>query len=309
MARYVRVSTLSFAGVGGSPEGIVERNRAAALDLVERAALDEPDIVCLPEMFPALGLSSQDWFKTAEPVPGPTTEAAGALARKHSMYVVCPLVERRSEKIYNSAVLIDRAGRPMGSYHKMYPTIGEVEAGVTPGTETKVFETDFGRVGFAVCFDLNFRDVVEGLASGGAEIVFFPSMYRGGLQLCIWAYDFSFYMVSAITGVGSAIVDPLGRVLTETSIHHQVASKTLNLDCRVLHIDYNDAKWEAIKRKYGAGVEMEVAAPEAVFLLASHMPSTSVNDVIKEFELETRDAYFRRASSIREKALRQSGDG
>jgi predicted amidohydrolase len=40
-----------------------------------------------------------------------------------------------------------------------------------------VFLTDFGRVGCAICFDLNFRDVIQGLGANGAEIVFFPSMY------------------------------------------------------------------------------------------------------------------------------------
>ena len=68
---------------------------------------------------------------------------------------------------------------------------------VTPGASAVVAQTDFGRVGFAICFDLNFRDVAEGNRTGGAELVLFPSMYAGGLQLSIWAHDFGFFIASA----------------------------------------------------------------------------------------------------------------
>ncbi|MEM2936607.1 MAG: nitrilase-related carbon-nitrogen hydrolase, partial [Candidatus Bathyarchaeia archaeon] len=93
MARYVRVSTISFSGVKESPEKKVERNLEEALRLLRRAALDKPDVVCLPETFAALGLDSKGWFQTAEPVPGPITDAVGELARRFSMYVICPMVE------------------------------------------------------------------------------------------------------------------------------------------------------------------------------------------------------------------------
>src|SRR2546429_164022 len=83
-------------------------------------------------------------------------------------------------------------------------------------------QLDFGRVGCAICFDLNFRDVAEGLVATGAEILFFPSMYRGGLQLRIWAHDFGRFILSATPGEGSALVDPLGRVLVESSRYQRL---------------------------------------------------------------------------------------
>src|SRR5215210_1498434 len=95
MARYVRVASISFGGGRGSVEGRAERARSQAIELLEQAALDQPDIVCLPETFTGLGCGHQDWFATAEPVPGPTTDAVGAVARRHEMWVICPLVERR----------------------------------------------------------------------------------------------------------------------------------------------------------------------------------------------------------------------
>jgi len=303
VARYVRVSTISLSGVKESPEKKVERNLEEALRLLRRAALDKPDIVCLPETFAALGLDHKGWFQTAEPVPGPITDAVGEIARRFSMHVICPMVERKDRQVYNSAVLIDRQGKPMGSYHKIHPTISEIETGIMPGTDSTVFQTDFGRVGCAICFDLNFRDVIQGLVANGAEIVFFPSMYQGGLQLSIWAFDFGVYMASAHDGDGSMMVNPLGRVLIQSSAYEPIISKIINLDYEILHIDYNHTKWENIKSKYGSDVEIEVATPEAVFLLTSHLPNISVDQIIQEFQLETRERYFDRALGIRARAL------
>lgn len=300
MARNVRVSTISFAGAGGA-ENRVERNRQAALELAERAALDKPDIVCLPEFFNVLGCGN--YAAQAETVPGPTTELFGDFARRHQTYVVLGMPEREGSVVYNSAVLIDRSGKPVGSYHKMHPTIGEMEMGITPGVKCPVFETDFGHVGFAICFDLNFRDVIEDMAQGKPEIVFFPSMYRGGLQTQIWAHDFCVFFVSSITGPHSVIVNPLGRVLATSEAYSPIISRVVNLDYVVCHIDYNHTRWAALKEKYGAQAELEVAAPEAKFVLYSHHPDVSVHDLVREFDLRTLDAYWQLADAVREDAL------
>ena len=161
------------------------------------------------------------------------------LARRYRMYVICPMMEKRNGKVYNAAVLIDRKGEYVGSYHKIHPTIWEIESGVTPGTESKTFKLDFGRVGFAICFDLNYEDVIEGLTKNGSELIFFPSMYPSVLQLRLWAFNYGVYMVSAYTGEGSMIVDPFGRALATSSSYSPVICKTINLDYGVFHIDYN----------------------------------------------------------------------
>ncbi len=303
MARYVRVSSISFPGISGGED---RKGRAleSALEWVDRASKDRPDIICLPETFTGLGCPQEEWVATAEPVPGPTSEALAEKAKAYNCYMVCPMIEKAGDRIYNSAVLIGRKGEIVGSYHKVHPTIGEIEQGVTPGTETPVFETDFGRVGFAICYDLNFHDVAQGLKSGGAEIILFPSMFRGGLILSIWAFLYRCFVVSATPGEESAIVNPLGRPIEESSFYGRIISKTLNLDATVLHLDYNSAKFDKVKEKYGPDFEVEVASPEAVCLVYSHHPEKTVWDMIKEFELEPAGDYFDRANRIREEALR-----
>lgn len=306
MSRNIRVSTISFsgAGSGGEPAEKVERNREAAMKLVEQAVLDKPDIVVLPEFFNVLGLNAQQWFEAAETVPGPTTEMFGKVAMWHNCYIVLPFPERKNNRVYNSSVLLDRQGMPVGSYHKMHPTIGEIEAGITPGRESPTFETDFGRVAFAICFDLNFRDVAESAATGKPDLLIFSSMYRGGLQTQIWAHDLSLYVVSSITGPHSMIVNPLGHVIAMSEAYNPIISRIINLDYVVCHIDYNNTRWQALKEKYGRDAELEVASPEAKFLLTSCAQGIHARDMVKEFDMETLEDYWVRANSIRERALR-----
>jgi beta-ureidopropionase len=302
MARIARIATIVYSGEGAT----TEEKRGKGLQMLEQASLFRPDIVCLPETFTGLGLGSAEWIATAEEVPGATTKAAGEIARRHRMYVICPIVQREGERIYNSAVVIGREGEVLGAYHKVHPTIGEIEAGITPGTETPVFDTDFGRVGCAICYDLNFRDVIEGLAAKGAEVVFFPSMYCGGLQLRVWAHDFGVFVASAHSGGLSAIVDPLGRVLKWSSIYERILCREVNLDGIVCHIDYNERQWAHIRAKYGPLVEIDIATDEGKFRLVSHHPDVTAQDVVEEAGLERLGVYFERANRIREEALERT---
>ncbi|MAF12291.1 hypothetical protein CMK11_17735 [Candidatus Poribacteria bacterium] len=305
MARYARVTTVSMSG--GSGDTAEERARTAvdrAVANIDRAADDDPDIIVLPETFTGLGCDSDMWFATAEPVPGPTYGRLAERARHYHCHIVCPIVRQDGGRTYNSAILIGRDGEVIGICDKMHPTVSELAIGVTPGVSAPVFETDFGSIGFAICFDLNFRDVIEDLASGGAELVCFPSMYRGGLQTRIWAFDHAVYFASATPDEGSVIVDPLGNVLEQSDRYEPIISRRVNLDFADMHIDENHQQWEAIKAKYGDAVELDILSPEARFVLYSHHPELSVEDIIAEFSLETTQEYFARSSLRREEALR-----
>lgn len=305
MARKVKISSVSISGVG---QGDNHKQRAIEnmLHWLDLASKDRPDIICLPETYTGLGCGGPKWFETREPIPGPSFDAVSTWAGKHKTYVILPMVRIKGRRSFNSAVLIDRKGQFIGAYDKIHPTIGEIKAGITPGKKAHVFDTDFGRIGFAICFDLNFRDVGEGLYRNGAEMVFFPSMYRGGLQLSIWAHDFHYWVVSATPGEQSAIVNPLGRVQLQSHAHGRVITREINLDSEVLHLDENMNRFEALKNKYGDQVELEIASPEAVFLMTCHHSRKTVQDIIREFKFETRDKYFSRANRIRSKALKRA---
>lgn len=303
MARKARISAIKY---GGSPEqrNHVEANVREASALIDQAALDRPDLVVLPECFNALGYGGGKLTSLAEPADGPTVSAMAAKAREHRMYIVCPIYEWRDGAIFNSAILLDREGRVAATYHKMWPTVGEIDEGVRPGEEPVVVDTDFGKLGFAICFDLNFRPVGEGNREKGAKLVAFSSMYRGGLSARIWAYDFGYYLVSSTPSEMSHFCTPVGRVLGDLWDYQPVMTREVNLDYEILHIDENNRRWADIRRVYGPHVELDIYGPEGIFMMTCHHPEKTVQDIILEFGLKTRRDYFARSTRRREEALR-----
>jgi len=310
LARNVRVSTIAYQPVEAG-DNWIGRTRDKIASLLEEAARAKPDLVALPEFCNALGLSMEQAIADAEAIPGPTSEVVSEIAAKHRMYVVLPIPERDGEKLYNTCALIDREGKVIGKYHKYQPTIGEMEAGILPGEEAPAFETDFGKVGCAICFDLKFVEVGQLLAANRARLVVFASMFIGGQRLEHWARDWGCYVVSSCPA-RSYIVDMSGRYLAETGreinqvasgLVPPIASAVINMDRCFFHLDGNQNKFPDILRKYGPGVEIVIDYPEAHFTLASNMEAVTVEDLIEEFELEPWLDYLDRARGVRRKAL------
>jgi hypothetical protein len=310
MARYVTVASVSHAVSPeegeGRREALLERARGHA----ERAARQGADLVAFPECYAQLG-RARGWgpmIELAEPLDGPTISAMGAEAKRLDMHVIWPALTREENGTFNSAVLLDRGGNVAGVYHKMHPTIDEIEAGITPGDGVGVFDVDLGRIGICICFDLNFRDTMEGLREAGPEVVFFCSMYRGGLQVRMWAYTLAAYFVTAITGELGMIVDRGGEVLAESTSEVVIAQR-INLDSRLLHLDGNSEKLDGMLAKYGTGISFRYYSREGCFTLASELGGVSVEDLMAEFGLEGREDYFRRAERTRDEALNRARRG
>jgi predicted amidohydrolase len=163
-----------------SPRESLER----FVPLVEEAAAKGADIVCLPEGVTIVG-NGLKYGQAAEPVPGPSTEFLGALAKRLKIWIVAGIYERSGSRLYNTAVLIARDGSLAGRYHKMSLPDEEIEGGITPGSDTPVFDTDFGRVGLFICWDSSYPEVARALAARGAEVLFLPIW--GGVEQLVQA--------------------------------------------------------------------------------------------------------------------------
>src|SRR5262249_22056414 len=138
-----------------------EANLDKAVRRIEQAADAGAQIVCLPELFRSpYFCQRQDpaLFDLAEPIPGPSTERLGALARATNTVVIASLFERRTAGIYhNTAAVLDADGSLLGIYRKMHipddPLYFE-KYYFTPGdTGFRTFDTRFGRIGVLVCWD------------------------------------------------------------------------------------------------------------------------------------------------------------
>ncbi len=158
-------------------------NLARAAGLVERAARDGAKVICLPELFRSPYFCQREdvaLFDLAEPVPGPSTETLGKIARSRQVTVIASLFERRAAGLYhNSVVVIDVEGRIAGLYRKMHipddPGYYE-KFYFTPGDlGFKAFDTPVGRIGTLICWDQWYPEAARLTALQGAEILFYPT--------------------------------------------------------------------------------------------------------------------------------------
>jgi predicted amidohydrolase len=196
MARPARVTTLSMSGVvGDGPDERIKRTTDAMLKAIDEVASDDPDIIVFTECLPYLGLSLKEQVEYAQPLDGWIVRSVAEKAKENKAYIICPIYQRKKDKVYNSSVLIDRNGEVLGVYNKHVPTIGEMEAGISPGIDTPVFQTDFGKISMVICFDLNFREAFIDPVEKGTEAFFFSSMFRGGALLSMRALEFGTYII------------------------------------------------------------------------------------------------------------------
>lgn len=164
--------------------------------LIAEAAKQKADLVVLGETITYVGLGKK-YHEVAEPVPGPSTNYFGELAKKHNLYIVVGLLERLDHLVYNVAALVGPDGKVVGKYRKVCLPRGEVEGGIAHGDDYPVFDTRFGKVGMMVCYDGFFPEVARGLSSNGAEVIAWPVWGCNPLLAAARACENHVYVVSS----------------------------------------------------------------------------------------------------------------
>lgn len=287
----VRVVTISQDAASPDSKGTLLES---AMERLNQAASFQPDVVCLPELFAR---------SAAEPVPGSTTERLGEWARKHSCYVIAGVKKLAEGRTYNTAVLLDRQGHLAGQFDKIHPTEDELQQGIRPGDpDARVFETDFGRIGIQICFDVNWWDNWKRLKEKGARIVFFPAAYPAATQLSALALLNQYFVVSSADTRASRIYDITGRVLASSGGYQRWAGAVLPLGRRLFEVDFHIQKMRALQQKYGPKVDVVWYHDDDWFTLASLDKDLTVEDLEKEFGLTPLNEYRVRAAEAVEAA-------
>ncbi len=163
--------------------GDVAANQSVIAERVAAAAASGAGLVLLQELHNGAYFcqhESVDEFDRAEPIPGPSTEFLGALARQHSLVIVGSLFERRAPGLFhNTAVVFEADGRLLGRYRKMHipDDPGFLEKFYfTPGDlGFEPIDTSVGRLGVLVCWDQWYPEAARLMALAGAQLLLYPT--------------------------------------------------------------------------------------------------------------------------------------
>jgi len=219
----------------------VEANEAQVFGLLEEAASGGADLAALPEVWPRQG-SAPQVRAAAEAVPGPRTERLAQVARRHRMWVHGgSVLELAGDRVFNTSVLFDRDGNLLATYRKIHLFDADPPGGVpsresstyTAGQEVVTADTEFGRIGMSICYDVRFPELYRQMAVQGAVLVFVPAAFRHETGRDHWDVllraraieDQAFVVAAAQWGTwgppgeerlnhgNSLVADPWGRVI------------------------------------------------------------------------------------------------
>jgi beta-ureidopropionase len=283
----VMIGTVSISGVNAdSPAAMVK----AALGFMNEMSHYKPDIICLPEGFAYANLNNYS-YKVKDEANAADIIVLGPMrkfAAEHKCYVICPTYTTASGKEYISAVLIDRSGKIIGEYHKMRPTAGEMETGVTPGKmDPPVFDTDFGKIGIQICFDIKYEEGWNALKEKGARIIFWPSAYASGIEIASRAWKHQVYVVTSTQKDTSKICDLTGEAIAHTSRWQpHWACAPVNMEKVLLLAWPTVSRISDLQKKYGSSLSIKTYGEEEWLVLESLDKNLRIDDVMKTFGLK-----------------------
>lgn len=224
-----------------APKKYIESNIEKIIAFLHQAGKSKVDLVCTTEDFGNMGTYGRDlehpdiFTSLAEEIPGPISQKIGEIAKQYSMYIATNYIEKVGNKLYNTSVLIGRNGELTGKYRKVHPADGERWV-VSGGEEFPVFETDIGKIGFAICYDIVFPEHSRAIAMNGADIIIHQTQgwgicgksesITGEAFMRTRAAENSVYLIVAKnlqTGDGgkSCIIDNNGSILAESSVEDE----------------------------------------------------------------------------------------
>ena len=159
-----------------------EENIYKSISAIKTAAASGAKIICFSELsfipfFPQKPANEKP-FDLAETIPGPTTEIFCKLAGELNVVLIINLYEQEGSNTYDSSPVIDADGKILGITRMVHITdyaCFHEKNYYTPGNNgAPVYNTQYGKIGAAICYDRHYPEYMRALALNGAEIVFIP---------------------------------------------------------------------------------------------------------------------------------------
>ena len=213
-------------------------NVRAVKTYLEKIKDEKPDCVILPEMF-CCPYQTENFPVYAEEENGPVWQQLSAYAKQYGIYLIGgSMPEKDAEgNVYNTSYIFNREGKQIGKHRKAHLFDIDVKGGqtfkesdtLTAGDRDTVFDTEFGKMGVMLCFDIRFPELSRMMVNDGAKVIFVPAAFNMTTGPAHWelsfrtrALDNQIYMVGCaparditagyISWGHSIVTDPWGRV-------------------------------------------------------------------------------------------------
>lgn len=285
IGRPVHIVSIGFPGGSVSIDQLVE--------IIDRECKERTDIVLLPET-----LQGQSTNQT-QTLEGDIIKKLADTAKKNHTYIIAPIDRKEDNRRLNSSVAIDRQGAIACVYDKVFPYWSEYDLvpPVQPGKDAPVLKTDFGIIGFAICFDANYPEVWKRLAIQGVELVLWSSAYSAGTSLQAHALNHHYYIVTSTYKPDCLVYDIAGEeVLYEKNAKLNISHVTVDLDKGIYHYDFNMDKLPKLLAEHPDEIEVEKKKErEAWFILKAKKPGISARQLAKKYGLEELRDYITRS--------------
>ena len=206
---------------------------------LEKIKDENPDFVILPEMF-CCPYQTENFPIYAEKEGGPVWQQLSGYAKQYGIYLIGgSMPEKDAEgNVYNTSYIFDREGKQIGKHRKVHLFDIDVKGGqtfkesdtLTAGDSDTVFDTEFGKIGVMLCFDIRFPELSRMMVNDGAKVIFVPAAFNMTTGPAHWelsfrtrALDNQIYMVGCapardvsagyISWGHSIVTDPWGIVI------------------------------------------------------------------------------------------------
>lgn len=225
------------------------QNIAAVKAMLDSYDGPEADFVMLPEIF-TCPYDNSCFPRFAESAEGETFLFLSDLAREGRRYVIGGSIpELDNGKIYNTSYIFDRSGKLIGRHRKIHLFDIDVKGGqyfresdvLSPGSQITVFDTEFGKMGVCICFDIRFPDLFIRMREAGVKMVFIPAAFNMTTGPAHWetlfrsrALDQQIYVLgcspardesaSYVAYGHSILTDPWGSVVCELGAEEGILS-------------------------------------------------------------------------------------
>ena len=247
----IKIAAIQMSTVADKMENV--RTVKAYLEKIKD---ENPDFVILPEMF-CCPYQPENFPIYAEKEGGPVWQQLSGYAKQYGIYLIGgSMPEKDAEgNVYNTSYIFDSEGKQIGKHRKVHLFDIDVKGGqtfkesdtLTAGDSDTVFDTEFGKIGVMLCFDIRFPELSRMMVNDGAKVIFVPAAFNMTTGPAHWelsfrtrALDNQIYMVGCapardvsagyISWGHSIVTDPWGRVTGMLDENEGILLAELDMD-------------------------------------------------------------------------------